>query len=283
MPDTEQKVEDSELRKRRDSLNKEVKKIAGQKKAIIDQIRAIREDSKKAKDARDAENKQVAELKAQRRAVETKINEAKKKLDSFMATVRNLQEGVSDSYMELKSEFDALDWEYQTGVCSIKKEKEMVKRMDALEVQLKKSEKLHDKQKELHSMQKAIRELYTEANVFHQAIMVHAQASEGHHQKMLQCFRQMDELSKQADHLEAKIRETRTQADAVHAQIIGVKKEELAIMKREEAEFEKEMSAKNKAAENAMRAKAEKILSDFKSGKKVSLEELAILEKFGLY
>jgi phosphoserine phosphatase len=185
---------------------------------------------------------------------------------------------VDRPYRVLKNQLEKMDWEYQTGVFSVKREKEMVKRMDDLERQLAKSEILYDKGKEVHAIQKELRELYAEANVYHQLVLNHASESEKHHQEAIKCFKRIDELSSDIDKIDEKIVKTKMEADNVHAEFLINKRELLGAEKKK---WKKEKGIAE-IPDSELRKKAEKILEDFRNGKKITIEELSLLEKSGL-
>lgn len=188
-----------------------------------------------------------------------------RKLDSFKSS-------VDGSYSRLKEELDRLSWEYQTGVQSRTKEKELVREMDDLEAQLQKHSELRDVQKSVHGLQIKLRELYTEANIFHNLVLGYAKDSENYHKQMFGFYEKLDDCRRKIKEANSKIDAVKKQADTAHKELTQIVKKE-----------KEELKDLGKIDETEYRKKAEKILIDFHNGKKITVEELALLERYGLY
>jgi len=255
-----------ELKEKRDELNSKVKELNDEKRRLIEEIKRLNSIVKEERQQRDKANDEVKGLKEKRIASFEEIGKIKKELDELMKVLEKFRDSMGGSYRRLKEELKEMEWEYQTEVHSIKKEKELVKEMDAIEKEIAKSELLYDKKRKLTSLQRQLRDLYTEANVYHGLLINRAKDSEKHHDTMMKSLREIETLEGSLDKLNPEIKKFRDEADHYHKEYT-----------KEVAELPKEENLE------ALRIKAEEILANFKSGKKVTMEELALLHKFGLY
>jgi uncharacterized coiled-coil DUF342 family protein len=96
--------------------------------------------------------------------------------------------------------------------------------------------------------------------------MNRAKDSEKHHDTMMKNTRLIWDLDKKISNFEKDIREAREEADKYHSELKETMKREPTIENMEE-----------------LRKKGEEILANFKSGKKVTMDELALLQHLGLY
>lgn len=261
-----------ELRKKRDELNAETRKLIDEKMKLVQASKDVLTEINECKKTRDEKNDKVREAKDKRKKILDEANVCRKELDGILSKLDSFKSSASDSYAFLKKEFDQLNWEYQTGVQSRTKEKELVKEMDALEAQLQKHTEARDIRKKVHGLQAKMKELFTEANVYHNLVLAYAKESEEHHKKMFELYGKTDDCRKKIKELDSKIDSAKKDADFSHQQLMGE-------LKKEKAEFHEPA----KIDETEYKKKAEKILIDFRNGKKITVEELGLLERYGLY
>ena len=255
-----------ELKEKRDELNSKVKELNDEKRRLIEDITALNTVIKESRQQRDKANEEVKGLKEKRVASFEEIKKIKKELDELITVLERFKDTMGGSYRMLKEELKQMEWEYQTEVHSIKKEKEMVKEMDTIEKEIAKSELLYDKKRKLTTLQRKLRDLYTEANVYHGLLINRAKESEKHHDTMMKSLREIEKVEDSLDKLNVEVKKAREEADKYHKEYA----KEIAELPREENL-------------GALRSRAEEILANFKSGKKVTMEELALLHKFDLY
>lgn len=255
-----------ELKEKRDELNSKVKELNDKKREMIEEIKALNDVIKEQRQQRDKANEEVKGLKEKRVASFEQINKLKKEMDGLLAVLEKFKDTMGGSYRMLREELKQMEWEYQTEVHSIRKEKEMVKEMDAIEKEIAKSELLYDKKRKLTNLQRQLRDLYTEANVYHGLLINRAKESEKHHDTMMKGLREVEKLEGALDKLNVDVKKARDEADRCHK------------------EYAKETADLPKNEDLAeLRGRAEEVLARFKSGKKVTMEELALLQKFNLY
>ncbi len=255
-----------ELREKRDKLNSKVKELNDEKGRLIEGIKKLNSVIREERQQRDKANEEVKGLKEKRITSFEEIKKIKIELDELMTVLERFKDSMGGSYRRLKEELNQMEWEYQTEVHSFKKEKELVKEMDTIEKEIAKSELLYDKKRKLTNLQRQLRDLYTEANVYHGLLINRAKESEKHHDTMMKSIKEIEKLESSLDKLNTDVKKSREEADKYHKEYA-----------KEAAEIPKDENLE------ALRGKAEEILANFKAGKKVTMEELALLHKFDLY
>jgi uncharacterized coiled-coil DUF342 family protein len=253
-----------DLKGKRDELNSRVRELNEEKKRLIEEIKKLVPSIKEDKELRNKANEEVKSLKQKRIDSFEEIKKLKKELEEIIKILEHFQDAGS-SYIGLKEELKEIEWDYQTGVYSIKKEKELVKYMDELEREIAKSEILHGKKRTLIAIQRKLRELYTEANIYHGLLINRAKDSEKHHDTMMKNIKEIEKMDEKVEGLDRQVREARQKADEYHKELIS-----------------SQPAPKIETSDENMK-KGEEILAKFKSGKKVTMEELSLLEQLGLY
>ncbi len=271
----------SALREQRDAANKQVRVIAARNKALINEFKQLMAKADAEKKARDSENEIVKKLVEEKKALENEISVLKKACVEKQNELRGLSEFKGDPE-RLQEEIEELEWKQQTEAVSAKKERELSKKINELRAQLPKTEKATKLLKELRELRVKLRDKINESRKKSDEINAHARASDEHHQTRIACL-------KKAEALEQKIGETfkeldakRGEADAQHAELAAARAE---LRKREENEKQKETRAKL-AAEARIRAKiseqAKRLFEEFKAGRKLSMDELLVLQEAGV-
>lgn len=233
-------------------------KLIEEKKKVFEEIASLKQLVTSEKELRDKANEQVKELKQKRIAAFDEINKMKKELNEILGIVESLSQSMGGSYRMLKAELKDLEWDYQTGVYSIKREKEMVKNIEALEEELARSEILYEKRNRLNALQTKLKDFYTEANIYHNLLINRAKDSEGHHDTMMKGIKKLEALEKKIQKLGEDIQ-------------------------KESAPKQSRQKHRPLEVSDELREKAETILGNFKKGKKVTTEELSLLQSLGLY
>jgi phosphoserine phosphatase len=211
-------------------------------------------DSEKA--LRDEETKKVTEFKKLRNDLLDNVTALRIEVAKIEASLEKVSDTIDESLGKLKKRYKDLDWDYQTRVTSHAKEKDIVKTLQHLEVKIDLAEGVLEERRKLKNLYREIKQLRSESDFNHELVMKHAAESENHHQNMLKTH---DQLNKLESKLKAQSR--------VHQAMKPIR------------QIVKKFTHKK----DPMRAKAEQILEDFKQGKKVSLQDLSLLEKYDLY
>lgn len=264
------------VRKQKDEREEIIAKIADER----EEFNKIAKEQRKIRDELNddlKENLKLAiELRDKRNEVNKSVEEAKKLRDNVNDELKKLEwsSGRRDR-LKLENEIKKIDKIIETRVLDIKKENQLVKNANDLRKQLmdiQEDEKIKDEAQNLKKVSEdhhaKVVELSTQAQDFHE--------------KMLNYFRKTDDIRTEADEAHKKFVEARKSASAKHEEFkvvlseIHVINKELGTNKSKRRKSEKQASTKKNREE---KEKAEDIFEKFKHGKKLTTEELLLLQK----
>lgn len=264
------------VRKQKDEREEIIAKIAEEREEfnkIAKEQRKIRDD---LNDSLKENLKLAIDLRDNRNEVNKSVEEAKKLRDDVNEELKKLEwsSGRRDR-LKLENEIKKIDKIIETRVLDIKKENQLVKNANDLRKQLmeitedeKVKEEAQDLKKISEEHHAKVVELSTQAQEFHE--------------KMLNYFRKTDDIRTEADEAHKKFIEARKSASAKHEEFkivlseIHVINKELGTNKSKRRKSEKQSSTKKNREE---KEKAEDIFEKFKHGKKLTTEELLLLQK----
>lgn len=257
----------SQITEERDELNK----TAREQKKIRDTLNAeLKENLNNAIEYRDKRNKineEVEENKKQR----DKVNDELKKLE--------WSSGRRDR-IKIENEIKKIDKIIETSGISlnIKKENQLAKSANDLRkklVSIQEDEKVKESSKELKKT----------SEEYHEKVVELSEQAQEYHEKMLEFFKKTDEIRKDADESHKQFIQTRKKASAKHEEFKSVLNDihkinkVLSTMKTRRRSGENKVNKKKNREE---KEKAEDIMEKFKAGKKLSTEELLLLQKHNI-
>ncbi len=264
----------------RDDLNKQTKEWVAKRDALNAQVRELVEEAGKHRTSRDELNQKVRESKALR-------DEANQKVSQLTEEYRALKSDMpapdknQPSVKQLKKEFSDLENKQQTQVLKKGEEEAIVKRLKELDAQINEIEKNQEQSGDLREESAALRAAKEEAEKCHKQVSEYAEKAQAEHDEMIKLYEQADALRKQADEAQAKFIECKKAADEEHKKHIEqiksfheTDKDFAAIKNKQKAVRKKKTDAESKKA-------ADDIFARFKSGDKLSTEDLMILQKSG--
>jgi phosphoserine phosphatase len=251
-----------ELTAKRDKLNDEAKAYRKERDELNAQIRGNLDKALKYRDERDQINQEVKKYKKLR----DEAHQAYKKME----WTSGRREAV-----QVEDEIKRLEKTIETKVLDIRKENELVKKVTDLR------KKLQGMQEDEESRSEALK-LKEESESYHAKVVELSDQAQETHEKMLEYFRKIDEIRSQADAAHQKFIETRESANKVHDEVkatfgkIRKANKGMDKVKAKERSIEDEIVRKKNSVE---KEKAEEIYRKFLEGKKVSTEELLLLQK----
>lgn len=221
---------------------------------LREKLSGLRHKISKAKKGRDEKNRLVVESKKKRNDASSKIVEIKKKLSELNCLVND---APSESYSQLKREYDSLNWQYQTEVMGRKSEERVVKRLDELEHMVGKAKNFQSHKKDYNELIRQLKDLKTDSKTQHELVLKNAAESEAFHTELVKLYDLSDKAKADLEMVEKRIAE----------------------------EFPGEVPKPRKKAESSkeMKDMARALMEDFRGGKKkLTLEDLAILQQHEL-
>lgn len=252
----------SEITKERDDLNDEAKS----QRQVRDELNAsIKENLSKAIEFRDKRDKTNEEVKKH-----------KKLRDETNSKLKTMEwESGRRDIINIEKEIKRIDKTIETKVLDIRKENELIKRVQDL------SKKLQEMQQD-EKVQKEALELRELSESYHAKVVEFSDEAQLTHEKMLEYFQKIDEIRTKADEAHNKFIEIKNQASSKHDEVKESLTQIRKINKRLDKIKAKKRSFENEATNKKNRKEKEHamdIYQKFKDGKKLNTDELLLLQK----
>jgi len=249
----------------RDNLNEEAKVHREERDKLNSQIRENLDKALKYRDERDKINKDVQKYKKLR----DEVHQEYKKME--WASGRR-------EIVKIQDEIKRLEKTIETRVLDIRKENELVNKVTDLR------KNLQTLQEDEETREEAL-ELKEKSESYHAKVVELSDSAQETHEKMLEYFRKIDEIRSQADEAHQKFIKTRDTANQEHEKVkstlgdIRRLNKGLDRVKAKERNRETEIVRQQNKEE---KEKAEDIYRKFREGKKLSTEELLLLQKHNI-
>ena len=255
---------------------------------IADERESFNREAKEQRKIRDELNVELKEnlakaieFRDQRNEINKEVEENKKARNQVNEQIKNLEwsSGKRDK-IKLENEIKKIDKIIETRVLDIKKENQLVKSANDLRKQLS-DIKEDDKVKE------EAQELKKQSEEYHAKVVELSEKAQEAHEQMLDYFRKTDEIRTAADAAHKKFIQARKSASAKHEDFkmvlseIHVINKELGSNRSRKRKSNKSESSHAKGSREE-KEKAEIIFDKFKNGKKLSTEELLLLQKYDI-
>jgi phosphoserine phosphatase len=252
----------SAIASERDELNKKAREM----KELRDKLNS---------ELRETLNRAV-ELRDKRNEINSQVEENKKLRDQINNEIRKLEwsSGGRDR-IKIENEIKRIDKIIETRVLDINKENELVKTANELRKKLMKI------QEDDETREKAL-ELRKKSEEYHEKVVALSEEAQGYHEKMLEYFRKTDEIRKKADEAHEKFLEFRRMASEKHEEFKSTLGEIRQINDRINALRSENRSVRRRESrerDNEEKERAREIYEKFKEGKKLTKDELLLLQK----
>lgn len=271
-------IEAERHKRRRDELNDKTKQWVGRRDELNAQVRELIDEAAKHREERDKLNLDVKGAKEERDKLNRAVNEI---IDKINRLKRRHTPRGEVPLSRLKKDLRDLEFKQMTSVMKIDKERQLVEALSNVKDQIDEREKELEKVEEI---QEAIGELESsksEAEECHGKVGELADAAQEEHDEMMALYEKSDGVRKQADGAQEQFIRTKMMADEEHKNHIA--------MIREVHDFDKMISGIRRKhrrervskGETVAKKKADEIYDRFKSGEKLSTEDLMTLQKSG--
>jgi uncharacterized coiled-coil DUF342 family protein len=270
---------DAERHKRlRDELNDKTKEWAEKRDELNSRVRGLIEDANAKRESRDKLNSEVREAKALRDEWNRKYNDLS---DSAMALRREKMPKSGLSIRKFKAELRALEKKHMTSVLSADKEKALMKEMSQLDAKIKEMEREIEQFSEVKTAEKDARDAKDNAENFHRKVSELAEKAQIEHDAMLKLYEEADALRKEADAAQEKFIESKLAADDEHREHIEHIRQVHDFDKIIAGIRDKGRKARKEKDDTSAKKEADEIFEKFRSGEKLSTEDIMILQKSG--
>ena len=270
---------DAESHKRlRDELNDKTKEWAEKRDQLNAQVRKLIEDANGRRENRDKLNSEVREAKAKRDEWNKKFNELS---EAAMALRREKMPKSGLSIRKFKAELRALEKKHMTSVLSADKEKALMKEMSMLDAKIKEIEREIEQFTEVRTAEKDAHEAKDNAEDFHRKVSELAEKAQTEHDAMLKLYEEADGLRKEADAAQEKFIETKLAADDEHHEHIEHIRQVHDFDKIIAGIRDKTRKSRKDKDDTSAKKEADEIYEKFRSGEKLSTEDIMVLQKSG--
>ncbi len=270
---------DAERHKRlRDELNDKTKEWAENRDVLNSKVRGLIEEANAKRESRDKLNSEVREAKALRDEWNRKFNDLS---DSAMALRREKMPKSGLSIRKFKAELRALEKKHMTSVLTADKEKALMKEMSQLDAKIKEMEMEIEQFSEVKTAEKDAREAKDNAENFHKKVSELAEKAQVEHDAMLKLYEEADKLRKEADAAQERFIESKLAADEEHREHIEHIRQVHDFDKIIAGIRDRGRKARKEKDDTSAKKEADEIFEKFRSGEKLSTEDIMVLQKSG--
>ena len=270
------------VRAQKDEREERIAKVADEREAFNREAK----EQRKIRDELNSELKEnlakAIEFRDQRNEINKQVEENKKARNQVNDEIKSLEwsSGKKDK-IRIEAEIKKIDKIIETRVLDIKKENQLVKNANDLRKELAEI-KEDDKVKEEAA------ELKKKSEEFHAKVVELSEQAQEAHEQMLSYFRKTDEIRTAADEAHKLFLQARKNASAKHEEFkmilseIHVINKKLGSNKNRKRRSDKSGGSSNNKKNREEKERAESIFDKFKNGKKLSTEELLLLQKYDI-
>ncbi|MFQ5406238.1 MAG: coiled-coil protein [Candidatus Micrarchaeia archaeon] len=278
---SEKSLSASQLRASRDEANKKVRELVSENRERILQVKNLSEKSTELKAKRDELNAKANDLRAKRRKVVDELVVLRKKLREKIEQVRALAD-VGSSF-HLKERIEQLEWHLQTQAVGVAQEKKLSKEARALESFLEPALKKDALRESLTVLRGEVDQKSKKADDLFSQIKGLSKEAGFVHKELVSDYKKTQKLREKISSAFSVLDEARKKADQEHSAFVKVSKGDVQ-KKKEKFKTAKEHKAKELQKHKAkVSSRAREIFDQFKAGKKISSDELLVLQEAGLF
>ncbi len=270
---------DAERHKRlRDELNEKTREWADRRDELNAQVRKLIEEANARREMRDKLNTEVREVKAKRDEWNRKFNDQSEKVITLK---RENMPKSGQSIRKYKAELRALEKKHMTSVLTTEKERALVEEISSLSNKIRALEKEMEQFTEVKTAEHEAREAKEQAETFHRQVSEYAEKAQTEHDSMLKLYEEADAIRKEADDAQEKFIEAKLTADEEHREHIEHIRQVHDFDKIITGIRDKSRKTRRENDESSVKKEAEEIYDKFRSGEKLSTEDIMVLQKSG--
>jgi phosphoserine phosphatase len=269
-----------QLQTERDNLNEKARGFRDRRDQLNGEVRELIDKANEFRGQRDKLNAQIKANKQRRDEATEAAKVTRKKMGEMGLDTRSMPRIRSEE--EIEEEIQRLEWQIQTNVMSIPRERKLVDQVEKLGKEKAESRALREKLVEAGDKRIEVDALRISSSKLHSQILALSKESQQSHQKMIEVLEQAKPNRKEADANHRKMLESIREADEKHAELMKVRQSLGKMVDREKGIERKKEERRSFATDRKMRKRAEEALERLRAGQKVELDELMLLKEFGL-
>jgi uncharacterized coiled-coil DUF342 family protein len=274
------KTEVRDLRNKINFLDRKKEELFREKRKISSDIHSRIRVAKDSKDKRNNLTEAVKNTKHSKEEIEAKIivlDEEVKKLREEKSKVLQ-KSGVEDPMM-LKKNIKKLEFKIETEGLTFEKEKEMMKVLSKMKKQYENTKSISDIENKLGSKFRELRDLRTMIDMTKKIVQVSAKESQKHHVELIESSKEIDELKKKEDDFEGNANKFKAEISELN-QELDKKFELMNSLKQKLTDNNVRLKEdQEKSNHEILKQKDEQVQEKIKTGKKLTTEDLLILQR----
>lgn len=267
-----------EYKNQREKFNAQTKKLAGQRDSMNEKVKKLIKEASEHRKLRDEINIKVKEAKTLREKLNMEFNTLTEEVNRLKK--EKLPKG-GVPLGKLRAELKKIEFKQMTSVLTSDKERELVEMLGQLQGEIREREKLLEKNDDIQNAMKQLKESKELAEEQHRLVSKLADQAQNEHELMVKLFEQSDGLRRDADAAQEKFIEAKLKADEQHKNHIIYIKQVRELDKIISGLRRKRRKAKVSKTKTQAKKEASDIYERFKSGEKLSTEDLMALQKAG--
>lgn len=284
-----------ELLHRFNSLKSEISRLKGESGSVGLRKRELYRKSGELKEAFYAVIEKIKGIRSKRDQHTASVKELKSKRDSAASAAKTSADdltklkgekekmasklGVKRPASAISSEIERLEFKIETEALPFEKEKKLNKVIKEKKEELKKAEQLSDLAAGLKSSFQSFHSYKRESDESHRELQLHASVSQKAHEEMLSFSKKADELKSRLSSFEKELKEVVSRHAGLKSQL-QQKLSELAGVSRELDKISaEEVKKRQEEREKFIEAKEKELTEKMKSGKKLTRDDLIMLQK----
>ncbi|MFH1107207.1 MAG: hypothetical protein V1787_04900 [Candidatus Micrarchaeota archaeon] len=275
-------VQATELKQARNKTSEELHKLSDENLKNIDHYKQLLAQATEAKRKRDTLNSEVKELFDKRKALVEQARRLDADLAALEAQISKMPQESRYPAGVLRRMMNELEWRLQTEGMSPLKEKALSQEVQKIKKELDKAEKIEPLNRRARDLRQRKHTLSMEFRALDEGIEVLKKEGDAAHEKVQSLYKKADETKAKISGYLDLIGEKSKEAGDIRYRLEGTQDE----IDREAAKKRKEEEARRKTVDSrkqlSINERARLIAQDFKSGKKISLEDLQVLQASGI-
>ncbi len=247
------------------------------------------EEAQRNQQERDLLNKIVSDLKNQRNELKQIILSNSKELSLLKEEREKIIEKIAlqlkdwnREYKKIHGSLKHLERKIETSVLTRQRENKLVEEANNLRIRLKELENAVALQDKIMMLRKKNKELREKEQKLYIEMVERVDLANEHHKKMQRCYQEINESRNITKKLKNDLSDVERKIEILRKHINENKNDySIASKKIHEIRIKEETKMKEER-EKELRVEAEKILENFKKGKKLSTDEFLLLKRFEL-
>lgn len=269
----------SVLRKNLNEINSLKEKWFNKKEELKKEVSALIKHIKVVRERKDKLNKRVKELKKERDDYHSKVKERIEEFKKLDFDKKHLKEKIREANPAVILEnIEKLEMRIETEALSFKKEKEVMKEINALKRKYNEAKKISNSFVKGSELSKDINEIRKKAEELHSKVKQTAEESQKDFDEIKKISSQIDELNKKQEEAFKIFTEKKDEFTKLNLEL-EKKLEEATRLRRELNTFKQgKKKEKRSRQEDILKVKAEDIEEKIKTKKKLTKDDLLVFQ-----